>query len=336
MKWISKPFTFVVIPDANQAVQRYRIPRIIIIILPVLFLLFIISTALLIYLFSGNTSRIHELKNQLSRSEAGYEQLLSSKENQISTLEDSLALLSDQAELMENKMSEITELDQQLKEIAGIKEPKVQISSILDEKNDGQGGEEFLMYPSEQVGPANGAFMDGTDGNNSLLIETMQSYSSLSATMEELKPQLQSTKEALLQYQHILSITPTIWPADSRRITSEFGVRKDPITGRSAFHSGLDLGGTRGDPVYATADGVVVKSEREYPYGNNIIIDHGRGIETRYMHMNKLLAKVGEKVVKGQVIGELGNTGRSTGPHIHYEVIVNGTTVDPAPYIKEE
>lgn len=322
MKWMSKRFTFVVIPDANQSVQRYSVSGLIIVLIPALIILLAICSALFIVLFSGQASNLKEVKHQLSLSESGYEEQLKDREDTIAALEADVTALSAQAKHVETKMSEIAELELQLKEIAGIQESEVRISSGgITVEEGGQGGEELLL-PEEL--------------NDALAAETLQELSSMALQMDEMKPSLEATKEALLKHQRILEITPTIWPADSRKITSTFGVRRDPFTGRAAVHSGLDLGGSRGDPIYAAADGVVTLSERTYPHGNNILIDHGRGIETRYLHLNKRLVEVGAKVKKGDLIGELGNTGRSTGPHLHYEVIVGGEHVDPMPYLQED
>jgi len=147
-------------------------------------------------------------------------------------------------------------------------------------------------------------------------------------------PILEKLKEEILERQAILRVTPTILPTSQLRVTSEFGMRRDPFTRRRTFHAGIDLAGNIGDPVYAAADGKVVESGRDRTQGNYIVIDHGRGIKTRYLHLNKRHVSAGDKVQKGQRIGDLGNTGRSTGPHLHYEVLVNGKQVDPWPYIK--
>jgi murein DD-endopeptidase MepM/ murein hydrolase activator NlpD len=323
MKWMTKRFTFVVIPDANQSVKRYSVPALILILTLAVFILLGICSALFIVLNSGNAGQVQHLKNQLTASQSGFEEQLLSKDSEIAALEENLLALSAQAEQVENKVSEITELERQLKEIAGIEDSTVRISSGTAVTEGGQGGQEIELETS-------------ISSNAPLVSETMKSFSEMVSQIDTMLPSLESTIEAFVKYQHILDITPSIWPADSRNITSTFGVRSDPLTGRAALHSGLDLGGDRGDPIYAAADGVVTLSEQRYPYGNNIIIDHGRGIETRYLHLNKRLVEVGDTVKKGQLIGELGNTGRSTGPHLHYEVIINGENVDPMPYIKED
>jgi murein DD-endopeptidase MepM/ murein hydrolase activator NlpD len=321
MKWMSKRFTLVFIPDASQSVRRYSVSASLLVLIPAFFILLTVCAALFIYLYADNQAAIGRLTGHISTSQEQHAEELSTKNNQIAALESDLAVLAEQAREIQNKMNDIAELEAQLKDIAGIESSEVQISSALTMESGGQGGEEFPLSKLD---------------DEQLAEQTMQDFSALAQLMEELKPSLEATMEAMLQYQHIQDITPSIWPADSRKITSTFGIRRDPFTRRTSLHSGLDLGGSRGDPIYAAADGVITLSENTYPQGNNIIIDHGRGIKTRYLHLNKRLVEVGDAVTKGQQIGELGNTGRSTGPHLHYEVFVNDTNVNPMPYLKED
>lgn len=129
--------------------------------------------------------------------------------------------------------------------------------------------------------------------------------------------------------------TPTGWPTRDRRreLSSLFGNRRDPFTRALRHHDGLDITAPYGTSVMCTAAGKVVKSGYDGEYGNMVIIDHGNGTETLYAHMAKRLVKTGDEVNRGDTIGTLGSTGRSTGPHIHYEVRVRGRAVDPEPYI---
>ena len=129
-----------------------------------------------------------------------------------------------------------------------------------------------------------------------------------------------------------LSCTPSIMPAEGW-ISSPFGYRRDPFTGRRRFHEGIDISNRAGTPVIAPADGIVVFTGREGGYGNLIVISHGYGISTRYGHLKKIFVKPGQKVQRGDIIGEIGNTGRSTGPHLHYEVRIYGKPVNPINYI---
>lgn len=322
MKWHSKRFTFVIIPDANQSVQQYRISRLTLILVPALVILLALFALLFLVLFSRNASLTNKLQNQLAASSAQFQQQLSEKEENIALLQTDLVQLSHQAHTMENKMVQINQLEIQLKKLAGIEIDNSSIAtSKLVAEEGGQGGEEIPLPESD---------------TDSIVSETSQYYLDITQKMNKLIPQLQETTKEVLKVQKILRITPTIWPTDSRKVTSLFGVRKDPFTKRATYHAGLDIGGAYGDPVYAAADGIVTLSERDRVHGNNILIDHGRGISTRYMHLSKLSVNVGDNVLKGQIIGEVGSTGRSTGPHLHYEVYINGENVNPEPYIKED
>ena len=128
---------------------------------------------------------------------------------------------------------------------------------------------------------------------------------------------------------------PSEKPVRTAAFTSGYGVRSDPFGGGAARHMGIDLAGPTGTPIYATADGVV--SESGYNnggYGNLIKLNHGRGVETRYGHLSALLVSAGQRVSRGQLIGRMGSTGRSTGSHLHYEVRIEGKAVNPIPFMK--
>jgi murein DD-endopeptidase MepM/ murein hydrolase activator NlpD len=126
----------------------------------------------------------------------------------------------------------------------------------------------------------------------------------------------------------LAAATPSIWPAHGW-LSSSVGRRTDPINGGDDFHHGLDISADAGSAIYATADGTVTLARREGAYGNLVTIDHGYGLETRYGHMSKFEVKTGAKVKRGDVIGRVGSTGRATGPHLHYEVRVNGRLLNP-------
>lgn len=140
--------------------------------------------------------------------------------------------------------------------------------------------------------------------------------------------------EMLSMQQSLMRATPSIRPSRGY-ITSEFGYRPSPISGQLKLHQGLDFGAPPGAPVYATADGVVSFAGFDSEYGKLVSIDHGYGVVTRYAHNSELFVVVNQKVKRGDVISAVGNTGRSTGPHCHYEVRVNNVPVDPLNYILE-
>jgi murein DD-endopeptidase MepM/ murein hydrolase activator NlpD len=138
--------------------------------------------------------------------------------------------------------------------------------------------------------------------------------------------------------QMILSI-PAIQPVsinELSRISDYFGVRKDPFTKERKIHLGIDFVGPKGVPVYSTGKGEVVQAEFSFfGYGNVVLIDHGFGYKSRYAHLDKILVEPGQMIARGQIIGTLGNSGRSTGPHLHYEVIHRNNPVDPINYFND-
>ena len=131
---------------------------------------------------------------------------------------------------------------------------------------------------------------------------------------------------------NLLAHKPTIRPSKGW-LTSKFGYRQSPFTGKREFHKGLDIANRKGSPIVATADGVVTFTGSKGLLGEVMVIDHGHGIVTRYAHLDEIISHKGERVNRGQVIAHMGNSGRSTGSHLHYEVRLNGVPVNPSKYI---
>lgn len=169
----------------------------------------------------------------------------------------------------------------------------------------------------------------------------------ISADVEDLSPDEQEqyfftrkTTRIARNLQHLAALTDTVAtlpltrPVDVYRITSDFGPRHDPFNGRMTQHFGLDFAGRQGVPIVATADGTVTKSGWGSGYGNMVRIDHGNGFVTLYGHLNKRRVKTGDRVSRGQEIGTLGNTGRSTGPHLHYEIKYQGQFLNPERFLE--
>ncbi|GAA4219535.1 hypothetical protein GCM10022253_21760 [Sphingomonas endophytica] len=126
---------------------------------------------------------------------------------------------------------------------------------------------------------------------------------------------------------------PSVQPVQKLQFTSNFGIRSDPFRGTAAMHAGVDIPGPSGTPIYATADGVVSHAGRQGGYGNMVEINHGKGIATRYGHLSKIIVADNTRVKRGQLIALMGSTGRSTGPHLHYEVRIDGHAVNPVPFL---
>lgn len=157
-------------------------------------------------------------------------------------------------------------------------------------------------------------------------------YNQIRGFIYDLEMNVHELDQYLLDKQSVLRSTPTIMPARGW-ITSYYGPRKSPHSGRLRMHEGLDIGARTGTPILAPADGVVTFSGKKMGFGNLVHIDHGYGIETIYAHAHTLTATKGDLVKRGEKIATIGSTGFSTGPHLHYEVRVNGTPVDPLFYI---
>ena len=127
---------------------------------------------------------------------------------------------------------------------------------------------------------------------------------------------------------------PSLWPVIGR-VTSSFGEREDPFNGEGAFHAGIDIATSYGSPIHAPADGFIEKAGPANGYGREMVVDHGQGITTIYGHLSGFAVAAGQQVKRGQVIGYVGSAGRSTGPHLHYEVRIRNTPVNPHRYLRE-
>lgn len=167
------------------------------------------------------------------------------------------------------------------------------------------------------------------------------SEAELKATIERMSADLdardewQGKIEAHLLLNTVLrEMLPNSSPVEVAFSSSSFGWRIDPVSGHRAFHEGLDFPAEVGTTIYAAADGIVTEAVTTPDYGNLVKVEHGAGLETRYAHCSRMLVKAGERVVKGQKIALVGSTGRSTGPHLHYEIRLNGHSLDPRAYLK--
>ena len=172
------------------------------------------------------------------------------------------------------------------------------------------------------------------------ILENLDTSDTGSLDLRELKHQLKITmetsgdiKDYLSRQRDIYLATPKGWPTDGH-ITSPYGWRINPVTDRREFHGGVDIATDPGEPVRATADGIVSFAGWSGNNGNLVVIEDGMGFQTFFAHNRKVVVKVGQKVKRGQVISYVGSTGRSTGPHVHYEIWHDGKSVNPEKYIE--
>ena len=172
-------------------------------------------------------------------------------------------------------------------------------------------------------------------GNNSLELNNLRK---LKDTLKESSGPIEALSETIIRQGDILDDIPTLWPVENGdgRITQLFGICEHPFTKDCYLHKGLDIGYGRGKPIVAAGNGVVIKKWYHRTYGLNLIIKHDLSHRTRYAHFDKIYVDEGDRVLQGQVIGTMGNTGLSTGPHLHFEVQVGTQVVDPLEFVSNK
>jgi murein DD-endopeptidase MepM/ murein hydrolase activator NlpD len=164
--------------------------------------------------------------------------------------------------------------------------------------------------------------------------EVLSSLASFEKQLADRERQMRVLEDLLLASRLQKEVRPSGWPVENGWISSLFGMRMDPFTGLRAFHAGVDFAARQGANVQSVAAGIVSDVGERFGYGLLVEINHGNGYVTRYGHNNAALVTVGERVRKGQAVALVGDSGRSTGPHVHFEVLLNGRTVNPYQYIQ--
>ena len=174
-------------------------------------------------------------------------------------------------------------------------------------------------------GPSAGAALTSVTPG---LASPENTFNVLKDLLQGLESRLQTVRSNVDKRNSLAAATPSIWPTHGW-LSSSMGNRADPLTGEKDFHPGLDISADTGDPVYATADGKITTAAMAGNYGNLVVIDHGYGIETRYGHLSAFKVRDGQPVKRGDLLGLVGATGRTTGSHLHYEVRANGRILNP-------
>ncbi len=302
----NKTYTLIVVPDHTSAVRRYRVQKNLMVQLAggLLLIAALIAGAAVHYLSVAKDAS----ENQVLREEN-------------LALRTQLKQVRERVEHIGSTLDRVERFDQKLRAVTLLNDPRRNLA----------------MGPIERAPDApNQAEIHFAQQEKELRSEVMlDSLDKLSATATRQEQSLQELQDYFLDQKALLSSTPSMWPARGW-VTSDFGQRVDPYTASRVMHSGLDIAAAHGERIIAPSDGTVTYAGMEGGYGNVVVLDHGYGLKTRYAHLSRIMVKPGEKVVRGAQIGAVGNTGRSTGPHLHYEVRLNGVPQNPRQFILEE
>jgi murein DD-endopeptidase MepM/ murein hydrolase activator NlpD len=290
------------LPDGGRAVRQFKIPKILV------HFFFVFSLSALVFL-TWAFIEYCDLKSDLPERM----KLIQENERQ----EAQLAALTDKIDLINTKMLELKKFDNKLKVMVDL-EPGDDNTQFL-----GMGG------PDSTLIDPNNVIEDAHKRLTRLMHQSLDNLEDEIAIQTHEKAQLY---EFLEGQKSMLACTPSIWPAKGW-ITSGFGYRISPFTNQKEFHEGLDISARIGTEIIAPADGIVSEIGKTYGFGNLLVISHGYGVKTIYGHLSKALVKKGQSVKRGDKIALIGNTGRTTGPHLHYEIQLNGVPVNPQNYI---
>ena len=235
--------------------------------------------------------------------------------------------IKSQREQIQNFAVTITDLKKQVKNLC-IFEDRVRLIADIGQSNDSNGLIGIGGIPNTDLDYN----LEPEVKHNNLIREMHEQVKQTTLASIKQSQDFEELIKELHKKKNILASTPSIKPVNGW-VSSKFGYRRSPFTGLKEFHSGLDIANKIGTEIIATANGRVSYAGKKLLIGNLVTIDHGHGIITKFGHLNKILVKYGQKVKRGDIIGLMGNTGRSTGPHVHYEVRINGAPVNPAKYI---
>ncbi|MMZ62114.1 Murein DD-endopeptidase MepM [compost metagenome] len=255
-----------------------------------------------------------------------FEAVVTDKNEAIEKLQNEVISLSGQSKEMMERMERVAELEAELQKFIdkyGNQGEFGKLSSLTVDGDDSFGlGGEFIAVHDNEI--------------EQLAHETRDHYLEMSAMLDEMEKNVPITLREARQTQYSISGTPSEWPTLSKRLTSNFGYRTDPFKGSAAFHAGIDIAGKVGDPVYAAGAGKVITTDKDSSHGKYIVVEHPGGLQTWYLHLSGIDVSEGDTVAKGEGIGKLGNTGRSTGPHLHFEIVKQGKQINPLPYLEQK
>jgi len=315
-------WSLLLIRDADRRVKQFRVSGRTVVFLPVAAAVTVAGGFALLELQS--LDRIHDLEWQLASQSEQHIGTLASKNTEVVSLKKELRLMSGQTDQLMARMKELNELELKLRQF---------ISTYGDDLSEAS---DVRSMPNSEVAASIYTGLSPSDSLSAALVQSkISDFSELSGMLNDLAKSMEAGLRKAEQKRAEMDALPTEWPTVSRRLTSGFGYRVDPFTGKSTFHAGVDISGDNGDPIYAAGDGKVKEAGFNLTRGNYIIITHRNGLESWYMHLKVIGVKAEQQVVRGDYIGEMGNSGRSTGPHLHFQIVVSEEPVNPLPYLRQ-
>lgn len=317
---LSRKMTLLVLQDANQAVKQIQVSKPMVIAVPLAALLSISGLIVSLQAYSGHT--VASLEQELQSNNMQLQAVVTDKDEAIKRLQAQIVTLSAESKSMKSKVQQVSELEKELQQVLSkFGTGKARTASSMPDEASHIGGEFIAVHDVNTA--------------SRLAYNTQDDFAEMSELINAMLNRVPGMVDQAQHLHQFLSTTPSLWPTLSRSITSNFGYRSDPFTGKSAFHAGVDISGEIGDPVYSAAAGTVVQAEHSPARGNFIIIQHPNGLQTWYMHLSRISVSANDEVTKGEVIGKLGSTGRSTGPHLHFQVLKQNKPIDPLPYLNQ-
>jgi murein DD-endopeptidase MepM/ murein hydrolase activator NlpD len=314
-----KAYTILIFSQKAAEVKKFILSPLALKIGIFLLALLVVVGGVIVYDYAVYKQKVIELKSLRAEAKAQHEEIRSFQEK-ITVLEEQLNKLKEMEKQVEKDLKEVTELQKEKKNaLAPVKKKnsKAPKQTEVAREVSKPKQEEISLLEQERPRLVNRLHSD--------LVELQKKAFQREQNLKELQEFLQNQKSILLA-------TPSLWPVIGR-ISSVFGETRTSPSGETRFHKGIDICVPPGTPVLAATDGIVTFSGTETEYGRLIVIDHGHKFSTAYGHLAKNHVRAGEKVVKGQAIGTVGLSGNSTGPHLHFEVRLNNSPVNPARYL---
>jgi murein DD-endopeptidase MepM/ murein hydrolase activator NlpD len=306
----SKKITIVVVPEGPRKIRQIKIRRIWVFSLVVLFIGASLSVAWVIRDYLS-------IKRSLPH--------LSSLQEENKLQKQQITSLAGKMEAINQKMTELKEFDRRMRAMVSLEPPKG--SGI-----ESSGEQQQLIGIGGSDSSLGGQNSPSERGHKRLVRMMYRALDNLDNEISVQKDEKADLMRLLDRQKSILACTPSVWPARGW-VSSTFGYRVSPFTSERELHRGLDISGRRGAPVIAPADGVVASVDWDPGYGKTVVIHHGYGLSTMYAHLDKVHVKIGQAVRRHQEIAQVGDSGRTTGCHLHYEIYMNGIPVNPIRYI---